>query len=78
MSMPWLAARKKPVTLLASVSPEGKGEMQGESGEPDEGLIQASEDILSAIAQKDAKALAVALQSAYTVCDTGPYEDEQE
>lgn len=38
-------------------------------------LESAAEDILSAIASKDAKALAVAIKAAFEICDSEPHEE---
>lgn len=73
--LPFLKARKSPGVIAATY--------EGDKVETDyskEGLVIAAEDILSAIAMKDAERLADAIKSAFEICDAsphleGPHED---
>jgi hypothetical protein len=69
-SMPWLMPRKKTVTVM-DASPEGKP--VGEKDAIGEDLMSAAEDLMSAIAMKDAKALALAMKACFQICDAQPH-----
>lgn len=69
-SMPWLSARKKNVTVM-DASPEGA--LEHESMEVSEEEIMAAEDVFSAIAMKDAAALARAMKALFMMADAEPH-----
>ena len=68
--MPWLAPRKKNVTVM-DANPEGK--LMGEADAVPEEHIVAAEDFLSAVAMKDAKAVARAMKAAFDLFDAAPH-----
>jgi len=67
--------KKMASVIIASRKPDGKIETEGEEGEENAGLVSAAEDLLRAIATKDATAVAQALQSAFEICDSQPHEE---
>lgn len=69
MSMPWLQPRKKTVSVL-DANPDGSMKKMEEI--PEE-LVMAAEEFLSAIARKDAKDVAYALQACFQLCDAEPH-----
>lgn len=54
---------------ISAKSGDTSMEMKDNESGQGEGLLSAAEDILKAIAAKDAKALAVAIQAAVSECD---------
>jgi hypothetical protein len=64
---------KKTVSVIQQKKMSEGGEMKEEMSEPKEELVYAAEDVLSAIAMKDAKALAMALKSAFEILDASPH-----
>jgi hypothetical protein len=68
--MPWLGARKKTVTVM-DANPEGK--IMGEKDAVPEEHIMAAEEFLSAVAMKDAKAVAMAAKAMFQLFDAEPH-----
>lgn len=66
--LPYLNPRKSAGIIIAKRIGD-KTEDSHEEGEHPEGLMAAAEDILSAIAMKDAKALASAIKAAIECAD---------
>lgn len=64
---------KKTVSVIQQKKMSEGGEMKEEISEPKEELVYAAEDVLSAIAMKDATALAMALKSAFEILDASPH-----
>jgi hypothetical protein len=69
MALPFLAAKNRNVTVIDERGPSGERKSLAEEGQMDEGLVAAAEDILSAVAMKDASALAKALQACHEICN---------
>ncbi len=66
--------------LKKSHESSAAGPVESVTREPDEeqdldSMEVAAEDVLSAIAAKDAKALAVAMRAAFELCDSEPHEE---
>lgn len=68
---------KKTASIIMQKKMKAGGEVEAndDMGEIDPNLVMAAEDVLSAIAMKDANALASALYAAFEVCDAGPHEE---
>lgn len=63
--------------LIAKRKKDGSIESSNqEVGEHGPELMSAAEDLLRALASKDARAVASALQAAYNICGSAPSEDE--
>lgn len=77
MSLPFLNARKIASVVMAKHSPDGI-EVMNEEGEPMPEMMSAAEDLLSAIAMKDAKKVAECLHAAFQICDSMPVEEDQQ
>jgi hypothetical protein len=73
--MPWMKPRKAAGVIIAKKLADGGMVDEHEEGEEVESLVVASEDLLSAIAMKDAKAVAAALKAAFEICDAYPHEE---
>jgi hypothetical protein len=78
--LPFLKPKKMSSMIIAKVSPKGETMPQGAEDEENMGLVVAAEDLLAAIASKDANAVAEALRAAFQMCDMephveGPHED---
>lgn len=67
--LPFLKPKKMGSVVGVVTKADGEVKSTGEEGE-DVGMVAAAEDILSAIALKDAPALALALRSAYELCES--------
>lgn len=72
--------KKKIASIVMLRRKPGEGlEPVKEEGEPAPELMQAAEDLLSAIAMKNAKGVASALEAAFAICDSMPHvEGEHE
>lgn len=71
--------KKIAALILAKVAPKEKPEADEPETEDGDGLEAAAEELLAAVAAKDAKALAEALRSAFAICggeETGESDDE--
>lgn len=68
-SMPWLAARKKTVTVM-DANPDGS---MAENMPISEEEIMAAEDVISALNMKDARRLAMAMKAAFQMFDAEPH-----
>ena len=73
--LPWMQPKKSGAVIMAKMKPEGSVESMQEEGEEDPSLMVAAEDIMSAIAMKDSKALASALKAAFEILDSAPHEE---
>lgn len=76
MALPFLQKRNIASIIMAKQTPTGSIEETKDTPKEDEGLIQASEDLLKAVAAKDAEAVAKALRAAFEMCDS--YKDAEE
>lgn len=65
--------RKAAGVIITKKLSDGGMVDEHEEGEEVESLVVASEDLLSAIAMKDAKAVAAALKAAFEICDAYPH-----
>lgn len=73
MDLPFLKNKKISSIIIAKRGKDGNTMPMKEEGEEDPGLMSAAEDLLSAIAMKDAGAVAAALKAAMAV---QPMDDE--
>jgi hypothetical protein len=76
--LPFLAAKNRNVTVIDERGASGERKSLDEAGKVDEGIVAAAEDILSAIASKDATALAKAMQACHEICSYSAHEGEAE
>ena len=65
----------KPKAVGSVVVLDSKQKPSHEEGEHPPELMAAAEDLLSAIANKDAKAVADAMSAAFYYCDSQPHEE---
>lgn len=63
--LPFLQPKKLSAVIMASHKPNGSVEPENEEGEHTPELMGASEDLISAIHSKDAKAVADAITACY-------------
>lgn len=70
--LPFMQPKKMSSVIMTKIRPSGETETDGEQGE-NIGLEAAAEDLLRAVASKDVKAVAEALQAAFDVCDSAPH-----
>lgn len=68
MSLPFLNPKKVAAVIVSKAKPDGKIESEGPVDEHSPALMEASENILHAIALKDATALSDALLAAHMAC----------
>jgi hypothetical protein len=73
--LPFLQPKKQASVIIAARKKDESTETIGEEGEHPPGLMAAAEDVLSAVANKDATALAGALKAAFECCDAQPHEE---
>jgi hypothetical protein len=71
--LPFLQPKKMSSTIMAKVKPAGDLVTESVESEMDPGLMSVAEDILSAIAGKDATRLAQSLQAAFQMFDMAPH-----
>ncbi len=76
--LPFLSARKKTATMMASSSPDGSIDMEGPENEPNHALLAAAEDLISAVNMKDAAKVAEALQAAHEICSCASNDEASE
>jgi galactokinase/mevalonate kinase-like predicted kinase len=72
--LPFLEPKKMAGIVMMKMK-NNSSEAEKEEGEPMPEMLAAAEDILSAIAMKDAKALADALHAAFMIADSMPHEE---
>ena len=70
--LPFLQPKRITSVLVAKQKPEGNVELGADEPELDS-LEMAAEELIRAVAAKDAKAVATALQAAFEVCDAMPH-----
>lgn len=75
MSLPFLAPKKLVSVMLSKRKEDGSMEPEGEADRPPEALIACCEDILRAIAAKDAVMLAKAEMAKEELLDTDDSEE---
>lgn len=68
--LPFLNSKKMSASIMASVTPKGEIKDEGMEGEEDAGLVSACEDIMAAMAAKDAVGMAKALRMAMEMCES--------
>jgi hypothetical protein len=73
--LPFLKPKSQNAVIMAKYSPKDGVEAEKEEGGMDPGLLSAAEDMLSAIAMKDATALAKAFQDAFEMSELKPHEE---
>lgn len=71
--LPFLKNKNKMAGSISETYSEDKGIRMDE--EPNHALMSAAEDILRAVANKDAGQLANALQAAFEICEEMPHEE---
>lgn len=76
--LPFLKPKRVAGVIISQRKPDGSNEMKHEEGEEMSQMEVCAEDILRAIANKDAKALAGALQAAMDISASQPQEPEQD
>lgn len=76
--LPFLSPKKLSGSIIAKTKPEGGIEEESQEGQPDQGLMSAAEDLISAVNMKDASAVASALRAAFDILDAGPEPMEGE
>lgn len=75
--LPFLAPKKVAGVIIAKAKPAGGLEPKHEEGEHDPALMSAAEDLLRAVAMKDAEAVCDAMKSMFDILDSDePKEDE--
>lgn len=72
--LPFLNKKKIVQAVSSRMSPKGNLEPEHEESES-MGLVSAADDILAAIAAKDAHMLAEAIQAAFEICEEMPHEE---
>lgn len=79
MELPFLKPKKvASVIIMSKKKADSPAEPVSEEGEETAELLKASEDILKAIVNKDAKALAQAFNNAYMALEKEEHESENE
>lgn len=73
--LPFLKHKRTAGLIVTTRSPDGDKKELYQEGDEHAGLEACAEDIINAISNKDAKALASALKAAFEVCDAQPHEE---
>jgi hypothetical protein len=73
MSLPFLKPKAVGSVIIVKAKPEGGTAPESEEGKHAPELLSASEDLIQAIASKDATAVADALAAAFYFCDSEPH-----
>ncbi len=74
--LPFLKSKNVAGVIISQRKPDGGMEEMGPGDPaPDAGMEACAEDIMRAIASKDAKAFAVALRAAFEMMESEPHEE---
>jgi len=77
--LPFLQPKKLASVIIAKRKPEGSIEPMHAEDEHDPALVAAAEDLIRAVHEKNAEAVAAALQNAFEIVDVdAPAADDDE
>lgn len=79
-ALPFLKPKASSVAgiIISHRKPDDESQAAPEPGDDTAALEACAEDLLRALASKDAKMVADALKSAYEICDSMPHEDPEQ
>jgi hypothetical protein len=75
MGLPFLKPKSVAALIIAHRKSNGSIQDSHMEGEPMPELIQAAEDLMSAFNNKDARGVAMAIQSAFELIDSMPHSE---
>ena len=71
--LPFLKPKRMSGVIMATMKPKGEVDDEGYEDEPNMGYIAAAEEIMRAMANKDAHEMAEALKAFVQMCDAEPH-----